>query len=241
MYRSLIKVSFCIGVYNEEDNIVRSLKKIENGLKKIFGKNNYEIIVVENGSNDRTKELLKKNKSKLIKKIYLNNKGLGLAFRTAIQNARYEYIVLNAIDLPFGFSDLKQVIKNWDEYDIYYGSKAHHKSIIYRHWKRRLVSFIFKNLIKLFFKSKIGDSQGTVFLKKSSTNKILKYCDANNAFFTSQLAIYGNKFGLKIKEIPVIMNSSQLKRNSKFNIIKDGKSMFYSIVKEYTKYRNVKV
>ncbi len=226
-------VSFCIPVYNEEKILISSLEKINSGLTKFFGEKGYEIIIIENGSTDKTKKILQKVKHKAVSVYYLKKKGLGLAYKLGIKQAKGKHIILGAIDLPFGFSDIKRAINLWDKYDIIYGSKALPDSVVYSSWERKLVSIVYRYLLRLFFRVSIKDTQGTVFLKKDSISKIISLCSADNAFFTAQIAIYGEKFNLKMQEIPIKFDINNLKiRSSRFNIFKEGQHMLTSMIKE---------
>src|SRR5581483_11556653 len=215
-----IKVSFCIPVYNEEEILLQYLKKIRLGLTQILGKGNFEMLVIENGSTDQTVSILKNVKYPGLRIFYAPSKGHGIAYKIGIEKAKYENIVLSALDIPFGFSDLKAALPIWDNYDIIFGSKAHPKSKIYSLLERRIASFLYRIILKLLFNIPIRDTQGTMFLKKSKILPILPYCRAKNAFFTAQLALYGKRFGLKMIEIPVTYHRKHIiVRKSKYNIM----------------------
>ena len=51
--------SFVIPVYNEEETIEKVINEIENECKKIENINDYEIIIVDDNSNDKSHEILK--------------------------------------------------------------------------------------------------------------------------------------------------------------------------------------
>lgn len=232
MSRTIKNISFIVPVYNEEELLTDNLKILETGLIKFLGKENFEIIVINNASTDKTPHILKKVQNQKIKSYSIQEKGIGIAFKFAIKKAKYKYLVFSAIDLPFGFSDLKNAYKIWSKYDLIFGSKAHPKSKVNTSFKRKLYSRIYRGLLKLLFNIKVKDSQGTIFLKKGKIKPILKYCTANDAFFTTQLAIYANEANLSIFEVPVIM-TKQYGRTSKYNLLTDGRNMFFSLIREY--------
>lgn len=231
MNQNFPKVSYCIAVYNEEKIIQSSLKHLKKSLTNILGNKNFEIIVVDNGSTDNTIFFLERIKEKEIRVYFESQKAHGLALREAIKRARFNHVVLTAIDLPFGFNDLKTALPLWKKYDIIFGSKAHSDSKINTSFKRKFASKVFRSILKLMFDVSIKDPQGSIFLKKNEILKILSYCDSNNAFFTSQLAIYGKENDLKMIEIPVVIKRS--KRNSRYSILGDGVKMLSSVVREY--------
>ena len=233
------KLSYCIPLYNEENYLLSALKRVTTGLEKTVGHNKFEIILVDNGSRDKTPYIINKLKGKHIKAFSIKKRGIGAAYRLAIKNAKYDHRVLSAIDLPFGFTDLNNAHKFWNKHDIIFGSKAHPDSKIYVSLNRRISSIIYRFLLNIFFNLKIKDPQGSVFLKKSKIVKVLEKCNSDNAFFTSQLAIYGKLAGLTMSEVPVSM-SKQSRRKSKFNLLKDGSAMFFSILREYAKIKKLK-
>ena len=85
-------LSIIVPVYNEEQTLLPLLKKVQSvklmGLKK-------EIIVVNDGSTDRTAELLKKVKGPGFKVYHHEvNKGKGAAIRTAIPHTTGDFVVI---------------------------------------------------------------------------------------------------------------------------------------------------
>ena len=107
----VLKISFCVGVYNEEDVVISAAKKIHDNLDAILGKGNYEILFIENGSTDKTRGKLKKIRIKNFRAIIVDGKGFGLVGRVALKKAKYEHVVITGVDLPFGFGDLKKALK----------------------------------------------------------------------------------------------------------------------------------
>ena len=93
------KLSIIIPAYNEENNIQELLTKVINVPLERYGISK-EIIVIDDGSNDSTTEIVKKFKS--IKLIQLNkNIGKGYAVRTGIKNATGEIILIQDADLEY--------------------------------------------------------------------------------------------------------------------------------------------
>ena len=89
-----MSVSFIVPCFNEEKNIVKTINSIVYATKKLKIKN--QIIIINDGSTDRTdKILLKFKKSKKIK-ILRNkfNSGLGFSFNKALKNAECKWVVM---------------------------------------------------------------------------------------------------------------------------------------------------
>jgi dolichyl-phosphate beta-glucosyltransferase len=232
MLTNMILVSFCIPVCDEEQILVPALFRIDKTLHNLFGAGKYEILIIENGSTDNTPKILQKLNKRTFKILSIHQKKHGRAFRMAIKHARGEHVVLTAIDLPFGFRDLKKAMKIWDRYDLIYGSKAHPDSVINRSWKRRVSSKIYSLLNRLLFGIRVLDTQGSVFLNRKKILSILPRETSENAFFTTELAIYAQRNKLPITEIPVTMVIQNL-RKSHYHILSDGWRMVQSMMREW--------
>lgn len=227
-----IILSFCVPLYNEADILIDQIEKIKKNLEKIIGTNRFEILLVDNGSTDSTQKMLKNLHSRSVKVFFLPSKGHGLAYKKGLKEASGKWVALSAVDLPFGFDDLKKAKKLWDKYDIIYGSKNHPLSSISVPFSRKISSSFYNFFLRIMFRNKISDTQGSVFIRKATFSKISSRCKAKNAFFTAQIAIYGKRVNAKITEIPVNYNAG-LGRKSKYKIFRDGIEMFSSIIKEF--------
>jgi glycosyltransferase involved in cell wall biosynthesis len=118
------KISIVIPVYNEVDTLEHILDKIEDaefcGLEK-------EIIMVDDGSDDGSKDLLKTLEATEKYKIYYHSKnmGKGAALRTAFNYATGDIIVIQDADLEYDPHDYKDLVKLIldDKADVVYGSR----------------------------------------------------------------------------------------------------------------------
>lgn len=101
------KYSLIIPCYNEEGNIEKLVQKC----KKIFKKNIFEVIIVENGSTDNSLDILKKNLKgienfKILK--VKKNKGIGYGIVQGLKSSNGEIIGWTHGDLQTDPSDVKK-------------------------------------------------------------------------------------------------------------------------------------
>lgn len=121
MVKDIKSISFIIPTYNEASTIKEILRKIENvdlGLKK-------EIIIVDDCSNDGTREIIEKLPNNY-KKIYQSiNMGKGAAIRLGIAESTGDLIIFQDADLEYDPEDIKEMLKPFfkGEADVVYGSR----------------------------------------------------------------------------------------------------------------------
>ncbi len=140
---SKIKLSIVIPVYNEEKTIAKILNKI----KKVAHKNslNIEIIVINDGSTDKSYNILK-NLNKSYDKIinYKMNKGKGYAIRRGLKKATGQIIIIQDADLEYDPNDYINLISPimTKKSNIVYGSRVLNKS-------KRKISNTFSNKFRV--------------------------------------------------------------------------------------------
>lgn len=119
------RISLLIPVYNEAEFLETLLERVESvdfcGLEK-------ELVIVDDGSSDGTREILRKieNQKPNYRIIYhAQNMGKGAALRTAIDVASGEYMAIQDADLEYDPTDYPPLIAKLvnDEADVVYGSR----------------------------------------------------------------------------------------------------------------------
>ena len=115
-------VSLIMSAYNEENTVGIVLEKLRD-LDYM-----YEIVVVDNGSNDSTYDVLL-NAQKMDDRVNIyrieKNRGLGCGIRLAIENTTGEIIVRQDADLEYDPEELINLVEiiNEDLADVVYGSR----------------------------------------------------------------------------------------------------------------------
>lgn len=116
------EISVFLPAYNEEGNIEGVVRKVKRILLKVAKR--WEIIVVDDGSKDKTSQKVK-DLSKDDKRIRLirhkENRGYGGALKTGFKNSRYEWVAFMDSDGQFDFSEIEKFIKKKDKADLILG------------------------------------------------------------------------------------------------------------------------
>lgn len=195
-------VSIIVPVHNEEEIIESFLKQVSKSCKKL--KLNYEIIVVENGSIDKSIEIIKKaaDLNKRIKLQVLKKTGYGLALIRGLKSAKGKYLVIfNADFWDLRFLMLTQV--DLLGYDVISGSKLLPGAQDERSFNRRLVSWGFNKFLNLILGFQGTDTHGVKILRASNVLPLVSQCKTTSGIFDSELMIRAQRKGLKILELPV--------------------------------------
>ena len=113
-------ISVIIPAYNEENGIVDVINEIE----LLMNENNiqHEIIIVDDGSTDKTVEKVVSTNARLIK--HQKNKGYGSALKTGIKASIHDQIAIIDADGTYPVKYLIKLIKNINGYDMVVGART---------------------------------------------------------------------------------------------------------------------
>jgi len=126
-------LSIVLPVYNEEKNVKSVIEDILLNIKKFTS--DYEIITVDDGSKDKTLNILYslREKNKKIKIItHKKNEGYGAALAKGIKYANKEFILLMDADGQFKINSLYTFWDKRHNYDFILGYRKERKDNIYR-------------------------------------------------------------------------------------------------------------
>lgn len=235
----MTQLSIVIPVYNEEKRIPDTLKKIIEFFKN--QKINYEILVVNDGSKDKTVEVCKPYENERIKVIdYKPNQGKGYAVRKGMLNAGGDIAVFSDADLSTPIEEIDKFLPYFKQgFDIVIGSRALKESNIkihqpvYREWMGR----VFNLFVQRFAIKGIKDTQcGFKAFTQNAAKKVFGLQQLNRFSFDVEALYIANKLGFRIKEVPVTWINDEA---SKVSAIKDSIKMFKDILKIKKLHKNI--
>jgi len=199
------KITFLFPLYNEEKRI-----SILSNFLKWIKKNKitrYEILLVSNGSTDKTKEKIyqyQKNYS-FIKSFHVPFKSRGRAVKLAIKKSKYNLIAVCAIDNAWDLNFYKEAYKllNITKYSVIFGPKTHYKSKVRRPRLRKIISLISSTFLKLMFGEVIDQDTQCVKVFKKGDIFFKKLLSDSNFFSDVEFFLFTKLFKLKYLSIPV--------------------------------------
>jgi len=226
-------LSVVVPAYNEERRIGKTLRSIDEYLKKQDYL--YEILVVSDGSKDNTVKVVEdlipeiKNLKIIANK---ENRGKGFVTRQGIMEARGEYRLFTDAD---NSTSIDQVEKMWpwfeEGYDVVIGSRDLKDSVLDPP-QPFLRNFILGEGFKLFRKLVLGlwgveDTQcGFKAFSKKMVSDVFPKCRIDRFAFDPEILIVTQKKGYKIKEIPVFWKNDQDSKVKPSSIIKMALDLF---------------
>ena len=225
-----MKLSIVVPVYNEKKFVAEILKRIEAvQLEK-------EIVVVDDGSNDGTTELLREMEasgrfpsSRFIFKE--NNAGKGAALRTGIEDARGEIVLIQDADLEYDPADYPRLIEPIlaGNADVVYGSRflsGPHRVLFFWHSIGNQVLTLFSNILTNL---NLTDMEtGYKVFRREIFNKIT--IEENRFGFEPEITAKIAKLKCRIYEVPIAYHGRDYSEGKKITW-RDGFAALYCIAK----------
>ena len=207
-----IKLSVVIPAYNEEKRITQTLQEVDEYLEKQnYG---YEILVVDNGSNDRTVEIVKKLETTTVQNARIleqppvvpgNNKGN--AVRKGIIAAQGEYVVYMDADNATPISEIE---KFWPfleaGFEVVIGDRYMDKEHRPKQpLLRTIMSRLSNLLIQFVLFIHVNDTQaGFKAFKTTAAKEIFSHLTIYGWAFDMELLAIALKLSYRIKAVPII-------------------------------------
>ena len=197
-----MNVSIIIPCFNEENTIT----KIIDSVKKNISEND-EIIVIDDFSSDKTRDILNGDIKNQINQLILNKKnfGKGYSIRKGIEKSKGDIILIQDADLEYDPSDYQRLLKPIKDgtADVVYGSRfigSEEKRVLY-FW-HMLGNKLLTLLSNMFTNLNLTDMEVCYKVFKSNVIKDIKL-EENRFGFEPEVTAKISKKNLKIFEVGV--------------------------------------
>lgn len=198
-------LSIIIPVFNEEKRI-KNLKEIITYLGK--QRFSWELIVVNDGSKDKTRKVLNsvKNSFKFKLLSYSPNLGKGFAIKTGMLEALGKYRLFLDIDLSTPINELDKFLPFLKKYGIVIGSRKLKASnlVVRQPFIREHLGKIFTSLSRMVLQLNVSDfTCGFKCFSEKTAKQIFTRQTINRWGFDSEILYIGKNKKISIKEVPV--------------------------------------
>ena len=220
--KETFKLSIIIPCYNEKSTINFILKKINESLKT-YQILNYEIIIVDDCSNDGTKELLNNLIHEEKTNIYFHEKNLGkgAAIQTALKYISGDIIIIQDADLEYDPYDYNKLLIPFFETnaDVVYGSRflGGGKYVRIHFFWHYLANKILTFICNLFINLNLTDMETGYKVFRSSVLKNISLKEKTFAF-EPEITIKLSKKKCKFYEVPITYNGRSYEDGKKIGL-----------------------
>jgi len=193
------RLSLVMPAFNEEAGIAEAVAEAHESLAGLGYE--FEILVVDDGSTDRTAERvveLAAIRSGVRLLSHATNLGYGAALRTGFEAAEYELVAFTDADGQFFLEDLEDLVPLTDEYLVVVGRRVDRKDP----WRRRFLSWGYNLLARTFLGTGVRDCDCAL---KVFRREALAYLlpESHGFFVNTEMLCRARRFGWDIAEVGV--------------------------------------
>lgn len=221
-----MKVSIIIPVYNEEKTVATVIANV----KKVKHPMDREIIAINDGSTDKSLQILKKIPGIVLLENQ-TNRGKGYSIRKAISKATGDIILIHDADLEYDPNEHIKILKHFsdDTVNVVYGSRFLNKNHHARYQLFYLGNIFLSFITRILYLHNISDMETCYKAIRKSAIKEIKLYEYRFGF-EPEITCKLIKAGQKIIEVPITYKSRSFEDGKKIGI-KDGLRAIYVLLK----------
>lgn len=229
---TIVEISIVIPAYNEETLILNTLESLREYMAT--RSENYEFIVVDDGSNDRTAATIqdwqKKMNADLQLLINQKNMGKGFSIRRAVQASRGQYVIFIDADLPYelyAIDNFLSALKNG--YDLAVGSRvlpgAEVRGVPFY---RYIAGQVFSWMVQLVLFTGLPDTQcGFKSFRSMAAKEIFRRTSIDGFGFDVEMLFVARKLKFAIQ--PIAVHMIEHRQRSRVRLFSDSLRMFSNL------------
>lgn len=228
-------LSIVVPAYNEESRLPATLRALLGYLDREYP-GRYEILVVDDGSSDRTAacaEQVAAGRPEVRLLRNPGNRGKGYAVRHGMLEARGEWALFTDADLS---APIEELGKLWEavrreQAAIAFGSRALNRSLIGVHqpWWREWAGRVFNLVMRLLVGLPYRDTQcGFKLFRRDAVQAIFPRQRIERFGFDVEVLYLARKLGFKAVEVPVRWNHAE---GTRVSMLRDSLDMFFDLLR----------
>lgn len=223
-------LSIVIPAFNEESRLPATLERIAAYLQA--SRCEAEVLVVDDGSKDRTAAVAESLRSKIpALRVVPNgtNRGKGYSVRHGVQEARGRIVLFTDADLSAPIEEADKLVEALRDSDVAIGSRAVNRGLITVHESpfREFAGIIFNKIVRFILLLPFVDTQcGFKAFVRERCQIIFEQQTIERFGFDPELLYLARHHGLRTVEIPVRWGHSPA---TKVNMLRDSLQMFLDV------------
>ncbi|HEX6395299.1 MAG TPA: glycosyltransferase family 2 protein [Acidimicrobiales bacterium] len=208
-------ISVVMPAHNEEGYLEQAVGTVVAGLRERGQE--FEVIIAENGSSDRTPEELGSLESTYeeVTGIRLPAPDYGRALRSGFLASRGDIVVnfdVDFVDLRF----LDEAVERFKDSEValVVGSKRAPGALDRRSPGRRVVTNVFSSLLRYGFGLQVSDTHGIKAMRRQTLEPFVRICSFGEDVFDTELILRAERAGVRVVEVPVDVTELRPPRTS---------------------------
>lgn len=218
MSASRPELSVVIPVFNEERMVVDAAREL---CAEMDARGwDWELLLCENGSRDRTAELVDQlaAENPRIRALHETEPNYGRALRHGILEARGTYVLCDEIDLcDVDFHERALAILRAGDADMVVGSKVLDGARDERPLLRQAGTLVINGLLRLTLDFQGTDTHGLKAFRREPLLEVARACVVERDLFASEFVIRASRMGRRVTEIPIVVRE---KRRPSVNLVR---------------------
>lgn len=199
-------LSIFIPIYNEIEILEERVEYLLSEVAR-SGVADFELLLVENGSDDGTIELAGKieDENPSVRVLHLPEPNYGAAQRMGYTNAQKELVLQFSLDwIDFDF--LERAYAEIGDADLVCGCKINRSDDgAGRPLLRIIISGLFQNFEHLLFRIPVSDTHGNKLARQVLISEVAERCGAEHEAFDTELLVRSHAAGHRVKGIPLFL------------------------------------
>ena len=192
-------ISLFYPMHNEEGNIREAVRAALEVLPAVA--ENYEVIVVDDGSKDGTGRIADElaSKDEHVRAVHHPvNRGYGGALQTGFRESRFELVFFADGDNQFDLGEMSKLLERIDDCDMVIGRRVDRKDPFHR----KLNAHAWNMLVRILFGLKVRDIDCAFKLIRRRVLESIKL-EATGAMISTELLVKAHAAGFTMEQVPV--------------------------------------
>jgi len=231
-----VEVSVVLPAYNEADTVERTVEVTLETLAAFLPPESYEVIVAEDGCDDRTPEIAARlaGANDRVRHVHSDERlGRGGALEFAFERAAGDTLVYFDTDLATDMRHLEELVESVrsGEYDLATGSRWLPENRADRPARRAVSSLGYNTLVRLFLRSDLRDHQcGFKAVSREAFEALAPDVGDRHWFWDTELLVRAQRRGYRVKEFPV---DWEPRGDTKVDLVRDVLGMGSQILRTW--------
>lgn len=192
-----LSFSIIVPAFNEEESIVDVIDRIKESWRNCGYP--YEIIVVDDGSTDKTFELAVSQDVKVLQ--HTSNRGYGASLKTGIKESKHDWVLITDSDGTYPVEQSSSFLEFIPEYDMVVGARIGKNTSI--PFIRRPAKWFLRVLAGFVAGTKIPDLNSGLRIFRKDLSLEFSYLYPNGFSYTSTITMAFLTHGYNVKYIPI--------------------------------------